>query len=149
MATQPIVQNLQQHLPRYFPVLLDNARTLGTHRSGVGGYNPDSRTHADGLAADIFLDARIADQRVIGDALFRMFSEWHLQLGVEYVMWNIQIWSRTHPRVRPQTWSLQNARTRHENHLHVQHLASWAARRPPLVISLSEEVRQRLQAGGS
>ncbi|SFE97123.1 hypothetical protein [Spirosoma endophyticum] len=115
--TQPLVKYVQELVPDYFPVIPKN-HPAGR---GVGGYvNRTTHTggfsaHAEGRAADIYLDAYDLEQLRIGNALMDGFIEYSRNLGVDHIIWNGQIWSLTKGGPRPYT----GGNGPHTNHVHV------------------------------
>lgn len=88
--------HLQEVLPAVFPLLSTPGRAR--HASGIGGFNDRTTrfgapsAHAEGRAADIYLDANIDIEQKIGD-LFWMFVRHANELGVDNVIWDLRIWS--------------------------------------------------------
>jgi hypothetical protein len=123
MSVKPIIEFLREWLPVYFPVLTTPGH--GLHPTGVGGYARRGRYHPTGRAADIFLIARDPYERRVGDALFELFIRKGTDLGVDHVIWNEQIWSRSRGGPRPYRGS-----SPHRTHIHV-FFTPWGAELRP------------------
>ena len=90
------------------------ARNLGIYNPrNVAGTNTPS-AHAEGRALDIGLLVTRPGEKLIGDELFQLFIRNSIELGLDHVIWNRQIWSQVHPRPRP--YLGQNP---HTDHVHV------------------------------
>jgi len=129
---QPIILCLREVLPRVFPVLHTRVGVRRVvHRSGIGGYvnrttvTGSPSAHSQGRAADIFLDANNPTEKQVADNLFYMFRTFALELGVDHVIWNRQIWSNT--RGGPRVYS----NSPHTNHVHVAFTRAGSQLRPP------------------
>jgi hypothetical protein len=130
---QPIVKYLRRWVPAIFPVIHQN-HPLGR---GVGGYV--SRTtamgmpsaHAEGRAADIYLNANDGTQRRIGDGLFEIFRTWRRELGIDHVIWNGQIWSVA--RGGPRRYTRGDP---HIDHVHVAFTRAGSQLQPSILIPL-------------
>ena len=126
---QPIIHFLRQLIPSFFPLLTSHGRR-GQHESGVGGYNADPHrgAHNEGRAADIYANASRADEKAIGDGLFRIFSHHAYELGVENVTWNHRSWDArdllgvSHPFTGDDP---------HTDHVHVSFTCEGSQRQPP------------------
>jgi hypothetical protein len=104
----PVVlrQMIQANLPQVIRIGIYNVRN-------VAGSSKQS-LHAEGRAVDIYLNAFVAPERMLGDQLFAAFIECSASMGLEEVIWNRQIWSLTHRWVRPYTGVKP-----HIDHVHV------------------------------
>jgi hypothetical protein len=130
---QPIVKYLRRWVPAIFPVIHQNHPP----GRGVGGYVARATAmgtpsaHAEGRAADIYLDANDVTQRQIGDGLFELFKTWHMELGVDNVIWNRQIWSVARGGPRHYTGT-----SPHTNHVHVEFTHAGSQLQPSILIPL-------------
>ena len=87
----------------------------------LGIYNPrniaGTRTpslHSEGRALDIGLSANVPRERTIGDLLFRDFAELGVQMQLQEVIWNQQIWSDARRHIHAYTGA-----NPHTDHIHV------------------------------
>jgi|LGOV01.1.fsa_nt_gb hypothetical protein len=128
---QPIIRYLRVWLPRMFSVI-----------NRIGGYVPRTTrggsfsAHSEGRAADIYLNASNSEQRAIGDGLFRIFTEYCSELGVDHVIWNLRIASRHRPTPREYTGSGGP----HTNHAHVAFTRPGSQQTPPILIPLLDGI---------
>lgn len=107
---QPGPRALWNLLHANFPV----ARNLGIYNPrNVAGTNKASY-HSEGRALDIGLLVSRPNEKVIGDALFRIFVNTSSDLGLEEIIWNRQIWSARKPTVHPYA-----GHSPHGDHVHL------------------------------
>jgi hypothetical protein len=107
---QPAPRALWRLIHTNFP----QARFLGIYaRRNIAGTNRPS-LHAGGRALDIGLLVASTIEKIIGDGLFQAFVELGSRMGLEEVIWNRQIWSRTRPMVHPYHGS-----SPHTDHVHI------------------------------
>ena len=129
----PIVAFLRRWIPAIFPTV----RVTCASRSGVRAcvrhlietrsFSMRSADHA----ADIYVDASDLTQRHIGDGLFALFVEWHADLGVDQVIWNGQIWTKKHNKLRAYC-SAQP----HPNRIHVAFTRAASQQQPTMLVPL-------------
>ena len=128
-ANQPIVLHLKHYIPLIFPEI---AKSPPAGR--VGGYNPASigGGHEYGLAADIYVNVSVVDEKRVGDGLFDMFM-WNAdELGVEHVIWNRMKWeSKVNVPGMPRTFLGQSP---HTDHVHVRFTRAISQRMPPILV---------------
>ena len=92
--------------------------------------------HAWGGAADIYLNSNDATHHQVADAMFDMFSQSSVALGVDHVIWNRQIWSTTKGGPRRYTGS-----NPHTDHVHVSFTRAGSQAQPNLLITLLTGIR--------
>lgn len=83
------------------------------NRRSVAGTDTPS-AHAEGRAVDIGLSASKADEKALGDQLFRLLIKNATELGLDHVIWNQQIWSTARGGPRHYTGI-----SPHTDHIHV------------------------------
>ncbi len=120
---QPLPTALAQYLKANF--LQISATGIYNDRN-VAGTNKKS-AHAEGRALDIHLNVHHPDEKLIADRLYRIFIEAAYETGVDNVIWNRTIWSRSrreHPYhgVNPHTDHIHVEFTRPGSQLMVWHL---------------------------
>jgi len=142
-TNQPIIHHLRDVLPDVFPVLTTPGH--GQSPTGIGGYvhrtirgSTRMSDHAEGRAADIYLDAFDAGERRLGDALYKMFVNNANDLGVDYVIWNMRIWSQEKPTMRLFT------KKPHHDHVHVSFTRAGSQLKPVRLRALAEDVKMGL-----
>jgi hypothetical protein len=114
---------------------------------GVGGYknrttefgNPS--LHASGRAADIYVKTANPLLKAIGDQLFKGFTTQGPLIGLEEVIWNRQIWSRSHPTIQ----QYQGSKT-HEDHVHVGFTRAGSQQRSPLLATIVQQAKAAVDA---
>src|SRR5215212_1661779 len=134
---QPIVIHLRRWVPAIFPIIHKN------HPPGRGGGGYVARTtamgtfsfHSEGRAADIYLSAFDVTEKKIGDGLFDMFRKWNVELGIDHVIWNRQIWSLDKPTVLAYT-----GKRPHTDHVHAAFTKNGSQLQPPLLIPLLDGI---------
>ena len=142
---QPIVTYLKHWLPLYFPVIPKNHPP----GHGVGGYKLRTTAsggfsaHSEGRAADIYLNAFDSKQRSLGDALFDMFITSSGRLGVDHTIWNHNIWSSQ--KGGPRTYF---GKKPHTDHVHVAFTRNGSQSRPPLLLTLLDQVHMQVYGTG-
>jgi|HubBroStandDraft_6_1064221.scaffolds.fasta_scaffold171569_3 hypothetical protein len=156
MNDKPAVIYLRKAIFQYFPevafhwaakfnVAHPNApRQNENHPShGVGGFvnrnteHGNRSAHADGRAADIYVKIQNPLLKAIGDTLFARFISNAPALGVEEVIWNRQIWSKTVPRIHP-----YDGREKHEDHVHVAFTTASCQRQPVMLDAILKQARK-------
>lgn len=138
---QPIIFHLRRVLPSVFPVLRTPGH--GQHSSGIGGYvnrthrfDDQLSPHAQGRAADIYLNANDIGEKTIGDGLFYMFINNADNLGIDNVIWNRQIWSISKGGPRSYTVGKE-----HRDHIHVEFTKEGSQEKPASLLRCVEGVR--------
>jgi hypothetical protein len=126
MTTNQINWNQDQPAPRhairFIHANFPQVKNLGIYVCrNVEGTNVRS-SHAEGRALDIGLRADIPAERLIGDQLFRAIIASATKSGIDNVIWNRQIWSVSHPHLRPfvGAYSSGAPRNPHTDHIHVE-----------------------------
>ena len=120
---QPIIHHLRDVLPRIFPILTQAGH--GLNSSGVGGWirrrtlNGGFSFHAEGRAADVFLNANDTYELTIGNGLFEMFMNHASELGVDHVIWNGKQWSIHNTTIRRYPSSIHGKGSAHRDHVHI------------------------------
>jgi hypothetical protein len=78
--------------------------------------------HAEGRALDIGLNARNLAEKAVGDGLFAALIRSARHSGIDNIIWNRQIWSRSHGGPRPWTGNYPSGAKRnpHTDHIHVE-----------------------------
>lgn len=137
---QPIIKHLRQWVPTVFPIVEKNKPEC----RGIGGY-ADRKTamgtesaHAEGRAADIFLNVSDQTQKKIGDELFEMFRKSWRKLGTHHVIWNKKMWD-THNGLRDYTGT-----SPHTDHVHVDFKPEYCQNQPPVLMTLLEDVKNKV-----
>ncbi|MHC4401865.1 MAG: hypothetical protein ACYTG0_19505 [Planctomycetota bacterium] len=144
---QPILHYMRRILPLHFPFFTELGYAL--HHSGIGGYNNRERrqggfsAHSQGRAADIFLDAKKAYEKLLGDRLFDMFGNNMAALGVDHVIWDTRLWS-TVSLVRRPINPQADGIGMHRDHVHVAFTENGSQQMPPLLESLLTTMRATL-----
>lgn len=153
---QPAVLYVRALIYKYFPAVAlhwDSANSVEKQKDGkyhnfrdhplhgVGGFNrrkteagKDS-IHGEGRAADIYVAAKNAYLKRFGDELFMRFVANAHVLGVEQVVWNLQIWSQSDRTVRSFVARPHHMKS-HEDHLHLQFSRAASQRTPELLETL-------------
>jgi hypothetical protein len=135
---QPIVKYLKIWIPKYFPIVPINHPP----GDGVGGYVPrttwdgNPSAHAQGRAADIYVDAADPEQLALGNALFGMFSTAAGQLGTDHTIWNTRIWSVA--KGGPRQYTGNNGP--HTDHVHVAFSPAASQLQPPILLMLLDNI---------
>jgi len=131
---------VEWHWVAHYNVTHPTKRRLRDHRlHGVGGYNNRKTkkggpsAHAEGRAADIYVDASNGFLKSFGDALFTKITAHADELGVDHVIWNHQIWSTEKPTVR--SWDDDP----HEDHMHLAFTRAGALKEWPSMEDIVEE----------
>jgi hypothetical protein len=114
----PVNWNQPQPAPRALWSLVHanfpQTRNLGIYNPrNVAGTNTPS-AHAEGRALDIGLLVSRPNEKMIGDELFKLFIKNSGELGLDHVIWDRQIWSQVHPKLRP-----YHGHSPHTDHVHV------------------------------
>jgi flagellar protein FlgJ len=107
---QPLPSGLAKYLKANF---LQIAETGIYNDRNVAGTNKKS-AHAEGRALDIHLNVNRPDEKLIADKLYRIFIEAAYQTGIDNVIWDRMIWSRTRGEHR---YAGQNP---HTDHIHIE-----------------------------
>ena len=126
----PFIKHLRAVTGEVFPFMAENAKAYNrkqkkagiagrVQKSGIGGYMrrcnkakpSEVSKHAHARAADIFLKATDAKEKLFGDELSKMFVDKSDELGVEKVIWNKQSWSAP-------DWTATTAK-KHTDHIHI------------------------------
>jgi hypothetical protein len=107
---QPLPKALAKYLKANF--LQISATGIYNDRN-MAGTNKKS-AHAEGRALDVHLSVKQPDEKLIADRLFQIFIEAAYQTGIDNVIWNRMIWSRSRGR---HTYHGQNP---HIDHIHVE-----------------------------
>lgn len=98
------------------------ARNLGIYvpRNVNGTSQPSS--HAEGRALDVGLSAMDPSEKFLGDQLFQVLIQSALQSGIDNVIWNRTIWSRSQGGPRPFVGTYSNGAPKdpHTNHIHIE-----------------------------
>jgi hypothetical protein len=97
---------IRANLPQIPRIGIYNVRNI------AGSTKPS--LHAEGRAVDIYLSAFVAREKALADQLFAAFIDCAASMGLEEVIWNRQIWSRTRRVVHPYTGVKP-----HIDHVHV------------------------------
>ncbi|MDH5407172.1 MAG: hypothetical protein OEY00_01025 [Gammaproteobacteria bacterium] len=107
---QPAPKAIWSIVKRNFP----RARFLGIYvkRNIAGTTKPSS--HGEGRALDIGLLVKWPWEKEIGDGLFKIFIDNAKELGLDYAIWNRQIWSTS--KGGPRRYSGQSP---HTDHIHL------------------------------
>lgn len=110
--------NQPQPAPRALWILVNTnfpqTRFLGIYnRRNVAGTSTPS-AHAEGRALDIGLLVSQPSEKALGDQLFDLLIRNAVELGLDHVIWNRQIWSSAHGGPRPHT-----GLSPHTDHIHV------------------------------
>jgi len=107
---QPAPRALWAMVKASFP----QTRFLGIYNQrNVAGTNVPS-THAEGRALDIGLLVSRPGEKGLGDQLFQLFIRNAVELGLDHVIWNRQIWSTARGGPRAYTGV-----SPHTDHVHV------------------------------
>jgi flagellar protein FlgJ len=107
-------QPLPTALARYLKVNFLQISQTGIYNDrNVAGTTTKS-AHAEGRALDIHLNVSRPDEKLIADNLYRIFIEVAYQSGIDNVIWNRRIWSRTKGQ---HAYHGQNP---HTDHIHVE-----------------------------
>jgi hypothetical protein len=159
---QPAVVYLREQITQFFPQValhwaaMTNVDPKNAHKPrvnennpqhGVGGYNVklkesgDLSDHSFGRAADIYVKIQNPLLKAIGDSLFAAFIANARQLGIDDVIWNRQIWSLAHPAIRPYP-----GHKHHEDHIHVSFTVHGSQLRPPILVTVLQQVRTAIDA---
>lgn len=136
---QPIVKFLRRWIPTVFPII---------HRQkpegrGIGGYENkltefgNLSDHAEGRAADIYLIAKDVTQKKIGDGLFEIFKDRHLELGVSQVIWNRQIWTKARETEGVRKY---NGKKAHTDHVHISFTRNGSQLQPTILLPLLDNL---------
>lgn len=116
--SQPAPKNAIRFIHANFP----QVRNLGIYvcRDVKGTHVRSS--HAEGRALDIGLRADLPAERLIGDQLFHAIIVSATRSGIDNVIWNRQIWSLSHPAIRPFVGNYPGGgpRNPHTDHIHVE-----------------------------
>lgn len=107
---QPLPTGLAKYLKANF--LQISATGIYNDRN-VAGTNKKS-AHAEGRALDIHLSVSRPDEKLIADRLYRIFIEAAYQTGIDNVIWNRTIWSRSRGAHH------YNGQNPHTDHIHVE-----------------------------
>ena len=108
---QPAPKELAKMLKLNFPQITQTG--IYNDRNVAGTTKKSS--HAEGRGLDIHLSAFVPEQRMLADQLYPVFIRKASQLGIDNVIWNKQIWSKT--KGGPRLYTGQNP---HTDHIHIE-----------------------------
>lgn len=107
---QPAPKALWQLIHANFP----QSRNDGIYNDrNIAGTQTKS-LHAEGRALDIGLDVTNASDKLVADRLFDAFIDSAVEIGLQEIIWNRQIWSSAKPSVHVYT-----GHDPHTGHIHV------------------------------
>jgi hypothetical protein len=108
---QPVPKELAPTLKANFPQI---TQTGIYNDRNIAGTQKKS-AHAEGRALDIHLNAHVAEQKMLGDQLFKVLIRKALALAIDNVIWNRQIWSQK--QGGPRAYA---GHSPHTDHIHVE-----------------------------
>lgn len=122
---QPAPKELLRLVTQAFPEYIKkDVRVIFAQRNVAGSSKPSD--HSEGRALDIHFSILpkipTEDEQGVANFLFRLFIEEYRDLGMDYVIWNRQIWSLVNPSVNtyPNPKDPKaNQQSPHLDHIHV------------------------------
>jgi hypothetical protein len=121
-------QPAPRHLGRLLRANFPQIRQTGIYNDrNIAGTSIKS-AHAEGRALDIHLNATDPDQKFLAERLVQILIQRSTSMGVDNVIWNREIWSVAHPKIRryhgvnPHTDHIHVEFTREGSQLNQQHL---------------------------